>query len=547
MNNEYISGIFRTAINKSFPGCEFELFFDKPKIESHGDLATNVAMKLAKPLKMSPIKIAEQILANLEYDNNLISAVEIANPGFINLRFTDYFYSKIFSSLLEKGVDIGRQNEGAGKKVNVEYVSVNPTGLLHFGHARNAAIGDTVANLLEWMGWDVTREYYFNNAGNQMNKLASSIYSRYRQQLGEPDFPFPEDGYRGEYINEIAAEIIEKDGAKFPVINDEVLAYFRKAGEEWCFEKIKATLDRMNIRQEVFYNEDSLYKDGKIEQLIEDLKARELAYMQEGALWLALKKLGLNEDRVIVKSTGEPTYRLPDIAYHLEKFRRGFDLLIDVFGADHIATIPDVLAAVKAFGYDTDKVKVLIHQFITLTENGQQVKMSKRTGKNYTLDELLDEVGADVVRFFLLMRGMTTHLEFDLGLAREQSEKNPVFYLQYAHARICSIFENARDRNIEIKPEADLSLLAHPSELKLIKVLADFEDSAANACRKYEPQALTEYLRELAAAFHGFYHECRILDEEDALRQARFKLIETVRHIIHNGLKILGVSAPVKM
>ncbi|MGA2296859.1 MAG: arginine--tRNA ligase, partial [FCB group bacterium] len=415
------------------------------------------------------------------------------------------------------------------------------------GHGRNACIGDTIANLMEWNAYDVTREYYFNNAGNQMNILAKSIYARYMQLLGKEDFPFPEDGYHGDYVKEIANSIIEHFKDNFHSGTEDDLIQIRKIGENWCFDKIKNTLVRMGIHQDVYYNEDSLYTDGKIAKLIQDFKDKELAYEKEGALWLALTKLGLSDDRVIVKSSGEPTYRLPDIAYHREKFERGFDLLIDIFGSDHIATVPDVLAGVKALGYDSDKVKVLIHQFVTLTENGIQIKMSKRTGKNYTLDDLLDEVGKDVVRFFLLMRGISTHLEFDLALAREQSEKNPVFYLQYAHARICSIFDNAKEKGIIQNHDVDFTLLNQKSEISLIKALINFPNIVEFAAVRYEPQILADYLRELAASFHIFYHECRIIGVEEKLMQARLKLAEVTRIAVKNGLTILGISAPERM
>jgi arginyl-tRNA synthetase len=380
-----------------------------------------------------------------------------------------------------------------------------------------------------------------------MNNLAKSIYARYRQQLDNPDFQFPENGYHGDYIKEIAKDLIGENSDNLLEENEENLSTIRKFGEKWCFYKIRNTLDRMSIHQDVYYNEDSLYSDGKINEVIDYFKQKELAYEKDGALWLALTKMGLEDDRVIVKSTGEPTYRLPDIAYHREKFLRGFDILIDIFGSDHIATVPDVLAGVKALGFDPDKVKVYIHQFVTLTENGEQIKMSKRTGKSYTLDDLLDEVGPDVVRFFLIMRGISTHLEFDLDLAREQSEKNPVFYLQYAHARICSVFDNASMKGINLNDDFDFNLLIHEAEIRLIKQLMNFPESVASACRKGEPQILADYLRELAAAFHVFYHECRILGIEENLGRARLALAKVTQIAMKNGLTILGISAPTRM
>jgi arginyl-tRNA synthetase len=379
-----------------------------------------------------------------------------------------------------------------------------------------------------------------------MNMLADSIYARY-MQINDPEFQFPENGYHGEYIKDIANKLKADKKATLIDYNEDNKAVIRKFGEEWCFGEIKKTLLRMSINQDVFFNESSLYEDGKIEKVINDFKAKSLAYEKDGALWLSLSKMGLEDDRVIVKSSGEPTYRLPDIAYHREKFERGYDIIVDIFGSDHIATVPDVIAGVKALGFDTEKLRVIIHQFVTLTENGEQVKMSKRTGKSYTLDDLLDEVGADVARFFFIMRGANTHLEFDLGLAKEQSEKNPVFYLQYAHARICSIFEKVAERSIEIEKTSALHLLTDKSEIGLIKELMRYQEVVVRAAQKCEPQLLSDYLRVIASAFHTFYHDCRIIGAEDNLLQARLKLAEATRIALKNGLSILGISAPERM
>lgn len=543
---DYISKvIYKALINRNISFSDY--IIEEPKNPEFGDLSSNVAMALNKTLKKPPRIIAEELVQAFELDSNIIEQVNIAGQGFINFKFSRKIYTVLLKNVLEEKEFYGKNNSGLGKRVNVEYVSVNPTGLLHLGHGRNACIGDTIANLYEWNGWDVTREYYFNNAGNQMKNLALSIYARYKQLLGNQYFPFPEDGYHGEYIKAIAEDLNEKYGDTYSQGTDEDLNFIRKFGESWCFDRIKATLTRLNIKQDVFFNEDSLYHNGKIDKLIQDLKKLNLVYEKDGALWLALSKMGLNDDRVIVKSTGEPTYRLPDIAYHRDKFERGFDLLIDIFGADHIATIPDVLAAIKFLGFDTSKVRVLIHQFVTLTENGEQVKMSKRTGKSYTLDDLLDEVGEDVVRFFLIMRGISTHLEFDLGLAREQSEKNPVFYLQYAHARICSVLDLARERGIDLNSKPNLSLLENNYEIELIKKILKFKETVQIACEKCEPQILADYLRELANAFHIFYHECRILGVEESLQTARLNLSIATKIALKNGLSILGIKAPERM
>jgi arginyl-tRNA synthetase len=539
--------IFKEAIDKLGISEGYKLFFEVPRNPEHGDFSTNVSMQLAKPLKSNPRTVAESIVLNVFANKDIVDSIEIAGPGFINVRLTNSYYISEFASALAEKENYGRNAIGHGKKINVEYVSANPTGLLHLGHGRNACIGDTVANLFEWNGWEVTREYYFNNAGNQMNNLGKSVYARYMQLLGNVDFPFPEDGYHGAYINTIAEILINNKANAHIQGTDDDLAVCRKYGEEWCFEKIIETMKAMHVHHDIYYNEDSLYKEDKITEVIDKLRALDLAYDKDGAVWMALTKIGLQDDRVIVKSSGEPTYRLPDIAYHIEKFNRGYDVLVDVFGADHIATIPDVLAGLQALGYNSDAVKVLIHQFVTLTENGEQVKMSKRSGKSYTLDELIEEVGADVVRFFFLMRGITTHLEFDLGLAREQNDKNPVFYLQYAHARICSVIDKAREREITTESNFNLEAIKEKQEINLIKNLLKFPDTVRNACEKFEPQILAEYLRTVAADFHVFYHDLRIIGAESEVQQARLNLLELTKNTIKNGLAILGISAPERM
>lgn len=543
MIKKYLLEIFGNALKKINAPFEIKLTFENSKNPEHGDFAFTGAMNLAKAMQKSPRKIAEEIVAVMDYDKQFIEKIEIAGPGFINIKLSKSVYVQNLKSILEDADNFGRSENYAGKKVNVEYVSVNPTGLLHLGHGRNACIGDTVANLYSWLGADVTREYYFNNAGNQMNNLAKSIYARYMQQYIDSGFEFPEDGYHGLYIKEIADELYQVEGKKLSAGNAEDLLNCRKFGEKWCFEKITKTLERLHIKQDFFYNEDTLYSDGKIDNLIKELEKKDLVYESEGAKWLKLSELGLDSDRVIIKSTGEATYRLPDIAYHKEKFERGFDVIVDVFGADHIATVPDVIATLKALGYDIERINVLIHQFVTLTENGQQVKMSKRTGKSYTLDDLLDEVGEDVVRFFLLMRQTSTHLEFDLDVARQQSDKNPVFYLQYAHARCASVIEKS-EIDINSILLSDLSVLIEDEEINMVKTLIRFPEIVVLACEKQEPQVVAEYLRDVASAFHTFYHECRILGQADDIMKARILLTYTVKTVLKNGLAILGIKAP---
>lgn len=526
------------------------LTFEKPRLEAHGDATTNVAMLLAKVVGKNPRMIAQEITSSLKIDSHVLAKVEIAGPGFINFWFTPEFFSRQIGTILSERDSFGRSNAGGGKKTQVEFVSANPTGPLSVGHGRQAAIGDTIANLLEWTGHDVTREYYYNNAGRQMRLLAESTYGRY-MQLFEPAFPFPEDGYQGKYIVDIAVQLRAERGEALRTMEREAaLRVAKNFSERILFDEIKKVLKRMGVEFDVFYNEDSLYTSGTIEEVVREFRTKGLAYDKDGAVWLKTTALGLEQDRVIVKSTGEPTYRLPDIGYHRDKFRRGFEFIVDIFGADHIATIPDVLAGVRALGFDPDKVKVVIHQFVTLMRDGQQVKMSKRAANYVTLDELIEEVGPDAVRFFFVMRSVSSHLEFDLNLAKEQSEKNPVYYLQYAHARIASILRFAESEGVPVKgfqlspSDINLALLEGVAEIALAKSLMEFPDAIELSCSTFEPQRITTYLHEVATAFHRFYHEHRVVIPERELAAARLALCLATKIVLANGLRILGITAP---
>jgi len=528
-----------------------EIIFDKPKVEAHGDLTTNVAMMLAKSVGKNPRQVAQSIVEKLDTKSEQLSSVEVAGPGFINFKFSNNYVVEQSKEILAQGENFGKSNIAAGKKTNIEWVSANPTGPLHSGHGRQVILGQVLANLLEWTGHDVTREYYFNNAGNQMRTLAESIYARYRQQLGD-DYPFPENAYQGDYIIEIAKEIIKGKGDSL-CETDAERTFFKKYGEEWCFKKIKETLARLGVNHDVFYNEDSLYSSGKIKEVIEEFKKKDLAYDSEGAVWFRATKFGAEKDRVIVKSTGEPTYRLPDIAYHREKFRRRFELIVDIFGADHIATIPDVLSGVSALGYDTSKVKVIIHQMVSFVNGEEVVKMSKRSANVYTLDDLIDEVGSDAVHYFFVMRAAGTHLEFDIALAKEQSEKNPVYYLQYAHARIASILRFASEQGFSFSDyqsllhDTNFSLIKEKEEIDLLKKLLEFPETVQSCASSFEPHRLTTYLREVAESFHRFYHEHRVVNDDKELMKARLTLCLMTKIVISNGCKILDVSCPEKM
>jgi arginyl-tRNA synthetase len=524
---------------------EVPLIFESPRQSDHGDLTTNIAMILARRLKRNPREVAQQIISQLDLDKTLVSKIEVAGPGFMNFFFTPKFYQQQLRDLVVCGDRYGRSQQEKGKTTQVEFVSANPTGPLTVGHGRGAVFGDTIARLLEWTGHRVEREYYFNNAGRQMRVLGDSVRLRYLELLGEPT-EFPEDYYQGEYIREIARHLMEqyRDGLR----EEPATGKFKEQAELEIFADIRKTLKLLGIEFDSFYNENSLYENGKITEVIEELRQRDLVYEKEGALWFKTSTLGAEQDKVIVKSTGEPTYRLPDIAYHREKFRRGYDLMIDVFGSDHVATYPDVLAALKAMDYDTEKVKVLIHQFVTITQAGEVVKMSTRKANFITLDELIEDVGADVVRYFFLMRTITSHLNFDLALARQQSDENPVYYLQYAHARISSILRYAEQAgHSSFSPDADYALLTTLAEMDLIKILLQLPEIIASCASAYEPHRLAEYLHSVAGVFHRFYHECRVVTDDTDLTKARLALCNATRIVMGNGLAVLGISAPEHM
>lgn len=543
MLHRFVEPAIRSTLTRMGVPADHPIPLETPRNAGQGDLASTVAMSLAKALGKAPKVIAEEICSDLR-EAPYIQHVEVAGPGFINVTFDRSVYHMLLAELLQQGDGMGRSTLGAGARVNVEYVSANPTGPLHAGHGRNCAVGDTIANLYAWCGFNVTREYYFNNAGNQMNKLAESIDARLHQHLGA-DVAFPEDGYHGEYIAHIAQQVAEVHGSSVLDLPEaERRDLCKKAGEQWCFAAIRATLDRLNIHHDVYFNEDSLYSDGKVQHVIDTLRSNGLAYEKDGALWFALEQMGNPQDKVIVKSSGEPTYRLPDIAYHCDKLERGFDVVVDIFGADHIATIPDVVAGVRAMGLDETKIRTVIHQMVTFIEGGEVVKFSKRSGTSFTLDDLIEEVGADVVRFFFIMRAVGTHLEFDLTLAKEEGDKNPVFYLQYAHARIASILRKAAEQGLDVSAQADLSVLVHDNEIALIDVLSRYSATIERACVNLEPQAVAEYLREVAASYHHFYHECRILGTDEPLQSARLALALVTQRALRNGLHIVGVSAP---
>jgi arginyl-tRNA synthetase len=518
--------------------------FEKPRVATHGDLTTNVAMIAAKECRVNPRQLAQTLVSKMALDQSLVDKVEVAGPGFINFRFTDKFYREQLAVILKSGAGFGRSNTGKGIKTQVEFVSANPTGPLTVGHGRGAVFGDTIARMLEWTGYDVTREYYFNNAGRQMRILGNSVRLRYLEILGET-VAFPEDHYQGEYIREIAQHLFDSHGTTLRREPPE--GVFKQQAEKEIFDDIRKTLTRIGVHHDVYYNENTLYESGKVQEVIDEFRSKGLAYDQDGAIWFRASQLGSEKDKVIVKSTGEPTYRLPDIAYHREKFRRGFDFVIDLLGADHVATYPDVLAGLTALGFDASKVKVLIHQFVTIMQDGEVVKMSTRKANFVTLDELIDDVGADVVRYFFIMRSAGSHLNFDLKLAREYSDENPVYYLQMAHARIAGIVRHAVDTGTDQSVLPDLSLLVQPEELALIRLLLDFPSLVESCAASFEPHRLAEYLTDVAGTYHKFYHFHRVITDDKTLTAARMALCSAVKQVLANGFAILGISAPEKM
>ena len=447
-------------------------------------------------------------------------------------------------AIIKSKENYGKNNSGKNKKVLVEFVSANPTGPLTVGHGRGAILGDVISSILEWNGYEVEREYYYNNAGRQMHRLGESVKSRYLELLGE-NTEFPEEGYEGEYIIEIAQSLLDKNGDSLIDTADNKV--FKEAAESNIFFNIKKTLARIGLKFDSFFNENSLYDSGAIEDVVKTLRQKNLIYEKEGATWFKATEAGRDQDRVIIKSSGEPTYRLPDIAYHQNKFNRGYDLMVDVLGADHMDAYPDVLAAVEQLGCDSKKVNVIIHQFVTLTEDGEPVKMSTRKANYITLDELIDEVGQDVVRYFFIMRGINTHLNFDMALAKDESDENPVFYLQYAHARLCNILKHAEEQGHIFNEKTDLSPLNLDSEIQLIKLLLEFPNIIGKAKDNLEPQTIATYLQSLAGLFHKYYAKERVVTDDNNKTSARLILVQALQIVLNNGLSLMGIHALERM
>ncbi len=519
------------------------LVFEVPKDASLGDLATPIAMAMARTERRPPRAIAGDIAACIDDAEGWLASAEVAGSGYLNLRFHPRFWHRCVDEVLAG--EHGPAAIGAGSRVLVEFVSANPTGPLTVGHGRNAVLGDSIARLLEATGHEVTREYYFNNAGRQMKLLGESVRARSLALLGA-EAEFPEGGYQGDYIADIAARLVAERGAALR--QETGVGVFKDAAEKSIFADIRATLERLAIKFDRYFNEDTLYADGRIDATLQELRDRDLAFDRDGAVWLRGERLGLDKDRVLVKSSGEPAYRLPDIAYHRDKLARSYHRNVLVLGADHIAEHQEVLAALRGLGYATESIHGIIYQFVTLTRGGVQVKMSTRRAEYVTVDELVDDVGSDVVRFFFLTRKADSHLEFDLDLAKKQSADNPVFYVQYAHARVCSVEKQAASQGLSFALGGDeLQRLEAPEEVAVVRLLAQFGDVVEEAAAALEPHRVVFYLIDLAAEFHRFYNRNRILVDDHELATARYFLAQATKLVIADGLELLGVGAPESM
>lgn len=525
-----------------------EYTVERPREAAHGDYATNVAMLLAKPCRKAPRDIAKIIAEYIDFSDSPIEKMEIAGPGFINFRMKEDWLNEAACEMLAEGEDFGRSRLGEGQKIQVEFVSANPTGDLHMGNARGAAIGDSLASVLDMAGFEVEREYYINDAGNQIDKFARTLNSRYLTACGV-DNEFPEDGYPGADLKELMEQLYSEIGDKYVHISEELRKeYLAEYGLKNKLASIKSSLERFGVTYDCWFSERSLHDSGQVKAAVEELDERGWLLTKDDAIWIDCSRMGPDmKPEVLVRGNGVPTYFAADIAYHKNKFQRGFDTVIDVWGADHHGHVARMQGSMEALGYRRDQLEVILMQFVRLIENGEVVKMSKRTGRFVTLDELIDDVGKDAARFLFIMRGADSLLDFDLNLAKEKSNDNPVYYVQYAHARICSILRAAAEQCVNADKTPDMMLLTAPAERDLLRKLADFPDEVAAAARLREPHRVAVYLTEVAAAFHNFYGQCHCLTDDPELTCARLHLIRMTAGVIRRGLNALGVSAPEKM
>jgi arginyl-tRNA synthetase len=544
--------VTRSAQSGLFAGADVSdvrIDVSRTKDDRFGDYATNAAMVLAARVKMKPRDLAAALVGNLPDRPDMLEKAEIAGPGFINFFLAPGIWHEVIRTVLRTGESYGQAARPEGTKVLLEFVSANPTGPLHVGHGRGAAVGDTLARLLKAAGFDVETEYYVNDAGNQMRILGRSLYRRFKELLGD-DTPFPDNHYRGDYIIDLARELPGTDlGDRMAAApEDEAVALASGYACRRILDGIKDDLKVFGVQYDRYFPESTLHERGEISATLEELKRRGRAEEHEGALWFSMEGDEDEKDRVLVRATGEPTYFAADAAYHLDKLRRGYGLLVDIWGSDHHGYVPRVKAAVEALGYTSDRLRVLLVQFVTLVREGAKISMSTRSGEFVTLREVLDEVGPDAARFFFLTKRCDSHLDFDLDLAKKHSKDNPVYYVQYAHARVRSIFRIAGERDINVDmTDPDFTALVLPEEMRIVKHLAQFPDVVTESAEVLEPHRITFYLMELAELFHAYYHDNRVLIEDPRVKKARLCLFEAVRTVVYNGLNILGVSAPDRM
>lgn len=539
---EIKASIIKSELVETVP----EIKIETPKDPANGDYSSNIAMVLTKLARKNPREIANQIVENLDTNKANVKKVDIAGPGFINFYLDQQYLTEIIKTALSKGETFGQTEERKNESIIVEYVSANPTGDLHIGHARNAAVGDTLSNVLSAAGYDVTREYYINDAGKQIENLAHSIEARYNQALGL-DAELPEDGYYGKDIIAIGKDLAEKHPEIKDEAEEERIKTFRKLGLDYEMKKLKQDLADFNIHFDNWFSETSLYETNKISAVLDKMTELGYTYEQDGATWLKTKEFGDDKDRVLIKQDGTYTYFLPDIAYHYDKVERGFDKLINLFGADHHGYINRLKASLETFGVDSKRLEIQIMQMVRLLQDGVEVKMSKRTGNAITLRDIMDEVGIDAARYFLTMRSPDTHFDFDMELAKKESQDNPVYYAQYAHARISSIIRQAEEKGITIDQNVDLSLITHEKAFDLLKKIAEFEPTIVSAAESRSPHRITNYIQDLAAQFHKFYNAEKVLTDDAEKTKAHLALIEAARITLRNALALVGVSAPESM
>lgn len=528
---------------------------ETPKMKNHGDYATNVAMLIAPQEKKPPRKIAQDIVEHIPKNDDILEKLEIAGPGFINFFITRSCWLKAFKDISLQGSTYGRSQLGKGQKINLEYVSANPTGPLHIGHGRGAAVGDALANILEAVGYDVSREYYINDTGNQMELLGKSVYTRYLQLLGK-EVAFPPDFYQGDYIEEIAQQIVSQQGNHYEKTGEALsIPFFTSFAVDSILMGIQKDLEDFGVHFNSWFSEKTLYQEKTVDRAIDELKKKGYIYQNEGHLWFKSTLFGDDKDRVVIRNNGVPTYFASDCAYHLNKLERGYQRVINIWGADHHGYIPRIKAVVEAFGNSREAVEILLVQFVNLLRDGVPVAMSTRSGTFVTLREVIDEVGTDSIKYIFLTRKSDAHLDFDLEVAKKQSDENPVYYVQYAHARICNIITFAKDQGIPFPDhnEVNLELLTLPEEINLIKQLSSYPELVESCALSLEPHRISIYLNELVSNFHRYYHlgklegKHRVVSEDAETSKSRLWLVNTIRIVIKNALSLLGVSAPEKM